>query len=272
VRETAAALDAAGGDSKDFARTQDLIRQAAIETARALRDAAAAMDSFKGKQASGKSNVAAAAELDQFNKLAAGSGLPQAQITFISTLENKLQALQAAIVEDQASMARLNAELQANGFKSAASSAAAMKAGLDEADQAAQRLAATAGFQVSWRQDIEAGARDISRFGPQVDTAAVSAQRFADTIQSILQPTQAASASLDGLEAVIAQAEGVTDGAKRRLSEYNAELNNLQSAAAGISARSRRRLTTSASKRRPWPLPEPRWNGRRPKSCNSGPP
>jgi hypothetical protein len=233
VRETAAALDAAGGDSKNFAATQDRIRTAAIETARALRDAAAALDQFKGKQASGKANVAAVAEMDQFNKLAAGSGLPQAQIAFISTLENKLQALQAAISEDQASMSRLNTELESRGAADGAARVAAMKTALDEADQSAQRLAATAGFR-QMASEIEAGARDISRFGPQMDTAAASAQRFADTIQAILNPTQAASASLDGLESVIAKAETITDGAKRRMSEYNAELNNLQSASAGI--------------------------------------
>jgi hypothetical protein len=234
VRETGAALDAAGGDSKDFAATQDRIRQAAIETARALRDAAAALDTFKGKQATGKANVAAVAEMQQFNQLAAGSGLPQAQIAFISTLENKLQALQTAIREDQASMAALNAELGDRASADAAQRARAMAAALDEADAAAARLKATQGFR-QMATDIEAGARDISRFGPQVDTAAQSAQRFADTIQSILAPTQAASATLGGLDQVIAQAETVTDGAKRRMSEYNAEINNLQSASAGIS-------------------------------------
>lgn len=235
VRETGAALEAAGGDSKDFAATQDRIRTAAIETARALRDAAAALDTFKGKQASGKANIAAVAEMQQFNQLAAGSGLPQAQIAFISTLENKLQALQAAIREDQSSMAALNAELGDRASADAAQRARAMAAALDEADAAAARLKATQGFR-QMATDIEAGARDISRFGPQVDTAASSAQRFADTIQSILQPTQAASATLEGLDGVLAQAETVTDGAKRRMSEYNAEINNLQSASSGITS------------------------------------
>lgn len=235
VHETAAALDAAGGDSKNFAATQDRIRVAAIETARAIRDAAAAMDQFKGAQSKGAANVASANELEQFNKLAAGSGLPQAQIAFISTLENKLQALQAAIVEDQSSMAALNAQLNGQGFKSAAASATVLKAGLEEADQAAQRLAATAGFR-QMAQDVEAGARDISRFGAQADTTAASTQRFADTIQAILAPTQAASANLEGIDAVLSKAETVTDGAKRRLSEYNAELNNLQSASAGLTS------------------------------------
>jgi hypothetical protein len=118
---------------------------------------------------------------------------------------------------------------------SAAGRITAIKTALDDADQSAQRLAATAGFR-QMATEIEAGARDISRFGAQLDTNATSAQRFADTIQAILQPTQAASANLEGINAVLAQAETVTGGAKRRMSEYNAELNNLQSASAGITA------------------------------------
>jgi hypothetical protein len=233
VRESGSALEAAGGDSKDFAHTLDMIRTAALETARALRDAAAAKETFGTRQAAGQGNIAAAGELDQFNKLAAGSGLPQAQIAFLSTLDGKLQALNAAIREDQASMAALNAELSSRASGDAASRAAALKTQLEEADAAAKRLAATQGFR-QMATEIEAGARDISRFGAQLDSNAASGRRFADTIQSILAPTQAATTTLAGLDSVLAQAESVMDGTKRRTSEYNAELNNLQSASAGI--------------------------------------
>jgi hypothetical protein len=233
VRQLGAALDAAGGDSKSFAATQEAVRQAAIETARAIRDAAAAMDQFKGKQAGGQANIRAAEELRSFNAMAAGSGLPQAQINFISTLENRMEALNAAIREDQASMAALNREFGDRAAADAAQRVRAMAVALDEADAAAERLKATQGFR-QMASEIEAGARDISRFGAQADTAAASAQRFSDTIQGILNPAQAAAASIDGINAILVQAEGVTEGAKRRVSEYNAELNNLQSASAGI--------------------------------------
>jgi hypothetical protein len=233
VRQLGAALDAAGGDSKNFAATQDAVRLAAVETARAIRDAAAAMDQFKGKQAGGKANIAAAAELQQFNTMAAGSGLPQAQINFISTLENRMEALNAAIREDQASMAALNREFGDRAAADAAQRVRGMAAALDEADAAAARLKATQGFR-QMASEIEAGARDISRFGAQADTSAVSAQRLADTIQGILNPAQAAANTIGGINSVLTQAESVTDGAKRRVSEYNAELNNLQAAAAGL--------------------------------------
>lgn len=234
VRELGSALDAAGGDSNDFAATQDRIRQAAIETARAIRDAAAAMDQFKGKQAQGRAGLASQEEALAFNQMAAGSGLPQAQIQFISTLENRLEALGQAIREDQASMAALNREFQDRSAADAASRVAAMSRAMDEADAAAARLRTTMQFR-QMAAEIEAGARDISRFGAQTDTAAVSTQRLADTIQAILQPTQAAAGNLQKVSSILDAAEASLTGNKKRLSEYNDELNNLGAAQAGLS-------------------------------------
>lgn len=233
VRELGAALDAAGGDSKSFAATQDAVRQAAVETARALRDAAAAMDAFKGKQASGQANIAAAKELQQFNSLAAGSGLPQAQINFISTLENRLEALNLAIREDQASMAALNREIGDRAATDAAQRVRSMATAMDEADAAAARLKATTGFR-QMAAEIEAGARDITRFGAQADTAAASGQRLADAVQAILNPTQAAASNLQTVNNILDQADAQLNGNKRRLSEYNQTLNDLQAASAGL--------------------------------------
>ena len=227
------ALDAAGGDSKNFAVTQDRIKQAAIETARAIRDAAAAMDQFKGKQSAAKASTASQSEAAQFNALAAGSGLPQAQIQFISGLENRLQALQTAIREDQASMVGLNAELRDKAAAEASARISAMAAALDEADQKAERLKVTAQFR-SMAAEIEANAREIGRFGNSADTAATSGQRLAQTLDAILNPTQAVARTMDGVNATIDASEAVLTGAKRRMSEYNAEINNLQAAMAGL--------------------------------------
>jgi hypothetical protein len=238
VTELGAALNAAGGDSTNFAATQDRIKTAALETARAIRDAAAAMDSFKGSQAKGQANTAAQQEALAFNQLAAGSGLPQAQIQFISGLENKLQALQAAIREDQASMAGLNAELRDQAAAEAAQRVKAMATAMDEADAAAERLKAATGFK-QIAADIEATAREVGRFGTQTDTAATSGRRLVDVVQSILNPTNAAANSLEGVNTIIAQSEGVVDGAKRRMSEYNAEINNLQAAMSGLQSMAR---------------------------------
>lgn len=233
VRELGAALDAAGGDSKDFAATQERIQQAAKETARALRDAAAASDEFKGKQAAGQANIKSQKEMGAFNEMAAGSGLPQAQIAFIATLENKMEALGAAIKADTASFAAFNREVADQSTALAADRALGLARALDEADASAARLKATAGFR-AFAAEIEAGAREVGRFGVVADSAAISGQRFADTIQAILAPTQAAVGDLEGINGVIGRSEAVLEGAKRRMSEYNAEVNNLQAAMTGL--------------------------------------
>jgi hypothetical protein len=112
----------------------------------------AAMDQFKGTQAKGQANIAAQNEAAAFNKLAAGSGLPAAQITFLSTLENKLQALNAAIREDQAAQARLNAEFESRAAAVAATSASLLKQRLDEAAASADRFRPPRPVFVRWRR------------------------------------------------------------------------------------------------------------------------
>jgi len=233
VAELGAALDAAGGDSKSFAATQDAVRQAAVETARALRDATAAMDEFKAKQNQAAANKAAAADADKFNAMAAGSGLPKEQIAFISQLENRMQALTAAIREQKAAQDALNAAQADRAAALAATDAALLKQRLDEAAQAALRLEAAAKFR-NIAAEIEAGARDIQRFGTATDSTAVSVQRLGDAVQAILNPTQAAASNLQSVNSILDQAESSLEGNKRRLSEYNAELNNLQAASAGL--------------------------------------
>lgn len=234
VKQLGAALDAAGGDSKNFAATQDAVRLAAIETARALRDAAAAMDQFKGKQAAGKANIAAADELQSFNMMAGGSGLPKEQIAFISTLENRIEALSAAMRENEAAQQAMNRAIADRDAAVASTQYALLKQRLDEAAASAVRLEAAMKFR-QMAAEIEAGARDISRFGAATDTAATNTRRLADTVQAILQPTQAAASNLKTVNGILDKADASLEGNKRRLSEYNDELNNLQAASAGLS-------------------------------------
>jgi hypothetical protein len=235
VAEAGAAFEAAGGDMKNFAASQEAIRQSALETARALQTAGTAMDNFKSIQAGGLQQKAGLAEQTQFNQLAAGSGLPQAQIAFISQMENRVQALSAAMKEAAASKAAWDAELQSRATEDAAARVRAMATALDEADQAQQRLAAATAFK-NQAAGIEAAARDVERFGASMDTAAGTARRFAQSIDAILNPTSAATRTLAGVEDVIGRAEATMDGAKRRLSEYNVALNDLQAASAGLIA------------------------------------
>lgn len=234
VRRAGDAFEAAGGDTKRFEASQDAIRAAALETARALRDGAAALDLYKDAQASGAAGRAAQDEASRFGAMAATSGLPQEQIAFISGLENRIEMLTAAMRENEASAAAMNREIANKAAMDAQQRIRAMAAAMDEAENAARRLEAATAFK-SQAASIEANAREIERFGAQADTASVSSTRFADTIQAIIAPTSAAARTLDGVNEVIARSESILDGTKRRLSEYHEEMNSLNTAMAGIS-------------------------------------
>lgn len=233
VKQAGEAFEAAGGDLAQFEKSQDAIRAAALETARALTQAGDAMQGFKAAQARGNDAKAAIDEANRFNALAAGSGLPEAQIAFISQMENRIEALSAAMRENEASAAAMAAAQKRIADAETRARVAAMETALEEAEQAAKRLESAMAFKAQ-AADIEARARDVQRFGAEADTGAASAVRLADAIQNILAPTNAAARTLAGLDSIVEQAEASLEGTKRRLSEYNDEINNLAAANAGI--------------------------------------
>lgn len=238
VRNAGEAFEQAGGDLRNFEASQDAIRTAALETARALQTGAEALDGFKAAQGRGQAVLAAQDDAARFGALAAGSGLPQAQINFISGLENRVEALTLAMRENEASAASMNREIANRAAANAQQRIRDYAGALDEADQAQRRLEAATTFK-NQAASIEANAREISRFGAQADTAATSGSRFADAIQQIITPTQTAARTVDGVNDVIGRSESVLEGSKRRLSEYNTEINSLNAALAGLSEMAR---------------------------------
>lgn len=241
VQEAGAAFEAAGGDVKNFQASQEAIRQSALETARALQEAGAAMDNFKAVQASGLQAKGAAGASGQFDVLAQqarSQGMSEAQLIFIAGLQNRIEALTAAMRENEASAAAMNREIADRAAADAAARVRAMADALDQADQAQRRLESATGFK-NQAAEIEAAALDVSRFGAEMDTAAGTARRFAQSIDALLNPTSAATRTLAGVEEVIARAEATMTGSKRRMSEYNQSLNDLQAASAGLLATAR---------------------------------
>ncbi len=241
VAEAGAAFEAAGGDLKNFEASQEAIRQSALETARALKTAGDAMDNFKAIQAGGlqgKGIAAASGQFDVLAQQARGQGISEAQLVFIAGMQNRVEALTAAMRENAAAKAAWDAELESRAVADAEARVRAMAAALDEADQAQQRLAAANAFK-NQAAGIEASARDVARFGAEMDTAATTARRFAQSIDAILNPTSAASRSLEGVNDVIARAEATMEGSKKRVSQYNEALNDLQAASAGLIATAR---------------------------------
>lgn len=233
VKRAGEALEAAGGDASNFARTQDMIRKTALDTARAIRDGAEAMDAFQAAQ--GRSG-------GDFSNFTGSLNLPKTQIDFLSQLENRVEALASAQARATAENERSIADTQRRNalldqakqrIEAAANAERSWSAAMNEAEQSARRLEQAANFR-SIASEIEAGARDVSRFGAQSDNAEANVRRLGDAIQGILNPTTAAARTLDGVNQAIAQSEAVIDGAKRRLSEYNEEHNRLVQAQAGL--------------------------------------
>lgn len=233
VKLAGEAFEQAGGDIKNFEASQDAIRVTALETARALRVAGDAMDNYGTAAAKGAAARKSLEEASRFNTLADKSGLPQEQITFISALENRVEALSQAMRENKAAADAMNRAIADRAKNQADTEYALLAQRLREAAQEANRLQAATQFK-NQAAGIEAGARDISRFGAAADTAATSGRRLADTIQGMIAPAQGASRSIDGINSIIDKSEALFDGTKRRMSEYNSSLNDIQAAQAGL--------------------------------------
>jgi hypothetical protein len=227
------AFEQAGGDLRNFEASQEAIRTAALETARGLTAAANAMDNYGAAAAAGAKHKAALDEASRFNAMAADSGLPQGQINFISALENRIEALSVAMRENAASAAAMKREQDQIESSNAAARIRERAAAYEEAAQAADRLRIATEFK-NQAAGIEAAARDVSRFGAAADTTVASARRLADTIKAISAPAAGASRTLDGINDIVARSEALFDGSKRRMSEYNASLNDLAAAQAGM--------------------------------------
>lgn len=227
------AFEQAGGDLRNFEASQEAIRAAALETARGLTAAANAMDNYSASAAKGAKHRAALDEASRFNAMAADSGLPQGQINFISALENRIEALSLAMRENAASAAAMKREQDQVDASNAAARIRDRAAAYEEAAQAADRLRLATEFK-NQAAGIEAAARDVSRFGSAADTGATSGRRLADVLQAISAPALGASRTLDGINDIVARSEALFDGSKRRMSEYNASLNDLAAAQAGM--------------------------------------
>jgi hypothetical protein len=196
VRETGAALDAAGGDSKNFANTQDLIRTAAIETARALRDAAAAMDQFKGKQATGKGNVAARPRWSNSTSSRPARDCPRRKSPSSRRWKTSCKRSRPRS-RRSGEHGRLNAELEANGIKAPLRQRERLKAGSRRSRRGPRTPGRYSRLPADGAGD-RAGARDISRFGSQMDTTRRERTALCRHDPSILSPTQAAAARSKG--------------------------------------------------------------------------
>lgn len=208
------------------------------EIARGLAVAGAAADDFKQKMvAAGDTAAAAKAKMaDDANFQTAGksAGLLQSQIDYISQFENRVELLAQAKRELAAQDAAFEKGLSAQEAKVGAANVQELRTQIAATFAEADRLQRVAGFQQIAAQ-AKAAVTDVERFAVSEDVAAASINRFADAIQSILNPGGAASRTIDSIEASIITASATLEGTGRKSAHAYAEaLNEIQSAAAGI--------------------------------------
>lgn len=258
------AMDAAGRASAAAAERLDLVRAEAAQTrdqiesiigpvdnvgtafraiattsqeiARGLALAGNAADDFKLKAAGA---AAGAAELGNFNALAAKSPLLQEQIAAISQYEDRIERLKSAEQSlaseerEQASADALGKAKQRAALEDLLQGNRLLEAEIKAVADEAARVDAVNGYR-QMAADANAALADVSRFGVAEDVAAASTQRLASALSAILSPSAAANRTLDSLDASVTEASRVLEGGARSAQVYGLAMNELSSAAAGI--------------------------------------
>lgn len=208
------------------------------EIARGLALAGDEADNFKKRMASA---AAASAGVDKklnadvdFEQQGRSAGLLQAQIDYISQFENRVELLAQAKRELASQNAGFDKAVQAQEAKVGAANVDELRRSITSTFEAAERAKQITAFK-QIAADANAAVSDVSRFAVAEDTAAASSTRLSEAIQSILSPSNAAKASIEGVESAVSQAAGVLEGKGRKtLTEYNAAMNELLSSGAAI--------------------------------------
>jgi hypothetical protein len=217
--------------------TSNAFRDIAVnsrEISRGLAIAGTAADEFKGKLAGLTAEQAKAAADRSFNQQGLDAGLLQAQVTYISQFENRVQLLTQAKAELAAQDAAFQRALSAQEAKVGAANVQQLKTAFEEAAAAEERIKQVTAFR-QLAADVQAAVTDVTRFGVSADGGAQSADRLATSLLAILQPSKAATATLNGLESTVTQISDSLDGKGRKSAqEYAVALNGLTEAGASI--------------------------------------
>lgn len=235
AKETREQIEGIIGPVANTAQSFRQIAETSRDIARGLAVAGTAADDFSAKMAAAR---AGASNKDIFETQAAKSPLMQEQINYISQFEDRVQRLrteEAALASTQAEAASadllhkaqqraaLDDVLQGNRALEAEIAAVATESQRVQSVNAYRQIAA----------DANAAVQDVTRFGVSEDETAASTQRFAASIQALLNPVAAARSTLSGLESSVTAAAGVLDGSgTKSMHEYALAVNELQAAGA----------------------------------------
>lgn len=218
----------------------DAFRQIATtssEIARGLSVAGQAADDFKQK-INGAAAASAAADAKMsadanFRQQGQSAGLLQAQIDYISQFENRVELLAQAKRELAAQNANFDKALQAQDAKVGEANVNALRNAITETFNAAERAEQVTAFK-QIAADAKASAADVTRFGVSQNVVADSAQRLAQSLSLILNPGAAANRTIEAIEQSVIAADTALREGKKSAAEYNAILNDLSQAGAGI--------------------------------------
>lgn len=204
------------------------------EISRGLAIAGTAADEFKAKLVGLSAEQAKTANDQSFNQQGLDAGLLQSQINYISQFENRVELLAQAKRELAAQDANFAKALSAQEAKVGAANVAELQRQFEATAAAEERIKSVTAFR-QIAADAQAAVTDVTRFGVTADGSAQSADRLATSILGILQPSKAATATLEGLESTVTQVAGAIDSkGKKSAAEYSAALNGLIEAGASI--------------------------------------
>ena len=212
---------------------QDSFKAIAVggrEIAQGMTLAGEAIDDLKNKQA-------ALAKGGDFDAMAARSPVRADQIAMISQYEDRVQRLKdleqslASEQREAASADTLARARQAAALDEVYGAASKLDAEFKQLAEDSARTTQLQGF-AKIAQEANASATDVSRFGTTMSSTSQDAARLAASLDAIVNPSQAANRTLDGLESSIERAADVMQGGTKSLSKYNEALNEISAASA----------------------------------------
>ncbi len=235
--ETRAQITAIIGPVDNVGVAFRTIASTSQEIARGLAVAGQAADDFQQKMraaASASADAAARQASDtSFQQSGQSAGLLQSQIDYISQFENRVELLAQAKRELAGQNAAFDQALTAQEAKVGAANVSTLRREITETFAAAERAEQVTAFrQVA--ADAKAAISDVSRFGVSQDVAAESSERLAVALGRILNPANAASRTLDSIDATLTGANTALTTTRASAQQLGDALNGLESAGAGI--------------------------------------
>lgn len=214
---------------------QDAFRQIALtqkDVAQGLAVSSAAVGEFKRE-------IASVGALDSFEAMAVKSPVSAESIATISQYENRVELLRleeaalAASRQNQAAAETARKQKQKDDIESLLQTNTRLSAEINEVAAAAARLDSINAYR-RMAADSVAALANTGRFKESLDGGAISAERLADSILGIINPTQAASRTLAGALDQIDKSTARLEGGKLRVSEFSEIANELSQAQATL--------------------------------------